>query len=98
MKQKLRVEINKEQTTPESFMVALIPALPIPDEFEISEGNTECAVIAANDCGNEIYAYVHLHSAEKQFIGDALSNACAELNTWYWCELYDNGIPSNGAG
>lgn len=91
MKRKLRVVLSNEKTIPESFLVAIIPALPIPEDLPKIEAITNCAVIAANDDeGNGIYSYVHLEDDEKQYIGDALSNACAKLNTWYWCELYDN--------
>lgn len=72
-------------------MVALIPALPIPSDLMTNEIVTGCAVIAANDENeNGIYAYVHLESDEKEFIGDALANACVPMNTWVWCQLFCN--------
>lgn len=90
MQRELRVELS-EKKIGKAFMVALIPALPIPSDLMTNEIVTGCAVIAANDENeNGIYAYVHLESDEKEFIGDALANACVPMNTWVWCQLFCN--------
>lgn len=85
----LRVELSNTKVDENSFMVALIPALPIPTELNAMKTITNCAVIAANDeAGNEIYSYVHLESDEKELIGDCLSEACVPMSKWVWCNLF----------
>ena len=92
-KEQFRVVLSKSKKTSHAFMVALIPALPIPKGLKALGTITDCAIIAANDeNGNEIYSYVHLESDEKQFIGDALVNACAPMNEWFWCELFGHPV------
>jgi len=88
-KEQFRVVLSKSKKSTHAFIVAIIPALPIPSGLQSLDTITDCAIIAANDeDGNEIYSYVHLEENEKQFIGDALANACAPLNEWFWCELF----------
>lgn len=88
--------ISQDKLDEHSFLVALIPALSIPTDFlETDEVLiSDCAVIAANHAldGKNKWAYVHLESAEKEVIGNALSEACAQLNQWYWCNLYSSGL------
>ncbi len=88
-REQFRVVLSKSKKTTHAFMVALIPALSIPEGLKSLDTISDCAIIAANDeGGNEIYSYVHLEKDEKQFIGDALANACAPMNEWFWCELF----------
>ena len=88
---KYRVELSESKINEHSFLVALIPSLPIPIEFKTLPTITNCAVIAAHDSnGDGVYGYIHFEEDEKQFIGDCLSNACVPLNTWVWCNLYEN--------
>ena len=90
-KLKLRVELSKTKVDSSSFMVALIPALPIPVDLTASDTVTNCAIIAANDVnGNGIYSYVHLGADEKQFIGECLEESCAPMSEWLWCNMYIN--------
>ena len=94
MKRELRVIINPKKTTEESFMAALIDTPPFPKDVPTFDGFTGLAVIAANDqsTGQGIYGFSHLHSDEKAAIGDAMAEACVPINTWVWCEMFDNGI------
>lgn len=88
-------KISREKQDEHSFLVALIPAPSIPEEFaENKEVHiAECAVVAANHAldGKNKWAYVHLEADEKQTIGDALVAACAPMYEWVWCNLYVDG-------
>lgn len=88
--------ISTKKQDEHSFLAALIPAISIPSEYahEDEIHITDCAVIAANhgNNGRNKWAYVHLESAEKETIGNALVAACAKMNTWYWCNLYKEGL------
>ena len=88
-------KISKEKQDEHSFLVAIIPAPAIPEEFaENKEVHiAECAVVAANHAldGKNRWAYVHLEADEKQTIGDALVAACAPMYEWVWCNLYADG-------
>lgn len=93
MERELRVVLSKDKKTEHAFIVALIPVPQIPPELKCSSIVTDCAVVAANDIdGNGIYSYATLDPEEKQIIGDVLVSACVPINTWMWCELFDDGV------
>ncbi len=86
-----RINFTRVKESKNAFLVAMIPALPLPTTLVTSEIVTGIAVIAANDVdGGGVYSYVHLEADEKEFIGDTMVGACIPMNTWVWCELFTN--------
>lgn len=84
----LHAQIYDVKHTKDSFLVALLPIPSIPVYMCPAKELTECAIIAANVDNCDTFSYVNLESDEKEVIGDALSNACAKMSKWYWCNLF----------
>ena len=85
----MKAEIFNERNNYNSFMVALLPVPKLPEGIKRAEYFTECAVVGVNDVdGNELYGACFLTADEKDVIGDALADKCAEIGKWYWCNLY----------
>lgn len=83
-----RCKISSFKETELSFMVALIPALPIPEHLNPREDLSGFAVIAANhNPDSDQFSYVSLTGNEKECIGEALE-ARGETSTWLWCTLF----------
>ena len=81
-------EIYNERNDYNSFMVALVPTPKLPEGITRASYFTECAVVAVNDvAGNKLYGAVDLTAGEKEMIGAALAEKCAEMGKWYWCNL-----------
>jgi len=85
----MKADIFNERNDHNSFMVALLPVPALPEGIKRAGYFTECAVIGVNDVdGNEHYGACSLTPDEKDVIGDALADKCAEMGKWYWCNLY----------
>ena len=96
MENTFKVIVTDKKEKPHAFLVALVPVLSIPSEFKSKDIVSEFAVIAANDCGDGEWAYIHLESSEKQAIGNKLTEECRPVNTWFWCELYSFDLSHPG--
>lgn len=85
-------EINDVRKNDFSFAVALldVPPLPYPAgpiaDFVYQPLR---AVAAASDAGGE-WSFCNLNQQEKDCIGDALVEYRAEVDKWYWCNLFDH--------
>lgn len=87
---KCNLSLDRQLLHDNAFAVCLLEVPPFPPPItDMLEDSYPYAVIAAND-DKDAWGYVCLNQDWKNTIGETMLNLGCAINTWYWCEFFDD--------